>query len=261
MGGFDPSGGAGVLADAAAMLAAGARPLAAVTTLTVQTHAEFRGGRPVEPRLLDRQLAMLLEAYRPAAAKTGALPEAAHVRTVARRLGGKVARLVVDPVLGATRGPGLVGRAVAREILRRLLPHATLVTPNVAEASALTGRRVRSPHDAERAAFSLLDAGAGAVLVKGGGGPDGTHLFVTRAGTWALPAGPRRTLATHGGGCTLASAIAAGLAAGLPLEEALVHAQRLVVLFFELASKRRGPWGPDPLGALGDAAGASFALE
>ena len=95
VGGFDPSGGAGVLADVAATAAAGARPLAAVTTLTVQTHRAFREARPVTPRLLDRQLELLLDTYAPVAVKTGAMPAAAHVRRTARGWQGRL-RLVVD---------------------------------------------------------------------------------------------------------------------------------------------------------------------
>jgi len=261
VGGFDPSGGAGVLADVAAIVAAGARALAAVTTTTVQTHAAFLGAEPVSPRLLERQLAALLATYRPRAAKTGALPTAEHVRVVARLLGKAHIPLVVDPVLGASHGPGLVDRSVGREIMRRLLPVAALITPNAAEASALTGLPVRDARDAERAGKVLLAAGPAAVLVKGGHLPDGGHVLVTGEGTWLVPGGKRQRLPTHGSGCTLAAGIAGALAAGRDLPEAIVWAQQFVIGCFELAARRRGPWGPDPLAAVADAAAHAFALD
>ena len=109
--------------------------------------------------------------------------------------------------------------------------------------------RIRRPRGAERAARFLLDAGAEAVLVKSGGRGGAAHLLVTATAVRLVPAGPRRAITSHGGGCTLAAAIAGRLAAGRPVEEAIAHAQRLVRLFFERAVRRGGPWGPDPLGA------------
>ena len=87
------------------------------------------------------------------------------------------------------------------------------------------------------------------MLVKGGARGGVAHLLVTATAVRLVPAGPRRAIASHGGGCTLAAAIAGRLAAGRAVEEAVAHAQRLVRLFFERAVRRGGPWGPDPLGA------------
>jgi hydroxymethylpyrimidine/phosphomethylpyrimidine kinase len=252
IGGFDPSGGAGVLADAAAIAAAGARPLAAVAVLTVQTHRAFRAALAPPASFLARQVEELLDAYPVRAVKIGALPGPAHVRAVASVLRGRRLRLVVDPVLSATRGPGLVRPAARAALVRRLAPLAALLTPNAAEASAFAGLPVRTLEDAARAGEAMREQGWAAVLVKGG------HLagarsvvrdvLVSEAGATFLPGLPAIGIQAHGAGCTLAAAIAAGLAGGLGLAGAIRGARDLVQACFADASRRRSGWGPDCLG-------------
>ncbi|MDI7268271.1 MAG: bifunctional hydroxymethylpyrimidine kinase/phosphomethylpyrimidine kinase, partial [Myxococcota bacterium] len=113
IGGFDPSGGAGVLADCEAIAAVGARPLAVVTTIAAQSHLRFAAASPVPPGVVRAQIDALAGAYRVRAVKTGVLPTPRHVALAADALAGLGVPLVVDPVLGASRGPGLVDPRVA----------------------------------------------------------------------------------------------------------------------------------------------------
>ena len=248
IGGLDPSGGAGVLADAEAIAAVGARPLVAVTTVTAQNVLAFHSAWPVPIRVLEAQLESLLCAFPVGAVKTGALPTAGHVRLVAAALRSSDAPIVVDPVLGASRGPGLVDRAVARAILEHLAPRAGLITPNAPEAAVLARRPVRNAAEAEAAATVLLDAGARAVLIKGGHLDGCGDLLATRNGRTWLPIRRVAGIATHGTGCALAAAVAAGLALGRSLPTAVRGARALVAAGLRSAVRRRAEWGPDLVG-------------
>lgn len=206
IGGSDPSGGAGVQLDLKVLAAHGVWGMAAITAHTVQTPRRVSRVAPVPPELLADQLAALFEDQPPAAVKVGMLGTAAHVAVVAEALAGRGLPLVVDPVRRATLGATLLDDAAREALIGRLLPLATLVTPNAAEADWLgTG----------------LDGVP--TLVTGGDLPG--DAVVDRL-TWGGGArdlrGPRHPVgAVHGTGCALSSAIAAGLARGLPLEAAV----------------------------------------
>ena len=223
--GLDPSGGAGIAADLRAFAAAGAWGAAVCAALTVQSTRGVRSARAVSTKLVIAQADEVLDDARVLAIKTGALGSAANVRAVARLVEAHPGiPAVVDPVMlpsrnaGENKGARLDGPG-SLPALRRLARAATLVTPNLAEASALLGgATIRSDKDARDAGVALVEAGSRAVLVKGGHGvgAEAVDWLIVGAQTKrvvriALPR--RKTPPLHGTGCTLASLIAGRLAA------------------------------------------------
>jgi hydroxymethylpyrimidine/phosphomethylpyrimidine kinase len=234
--GLDPSGGAGLIADLEALGAAGAQGWAVAAALTAQGSRGARGFEPVSEAMLLAQIdALVAGRERPAAVKTGMLGSATIARALAARLAeAPLARVpvVVDPVLAASSGAPLFHAEGASpgEALSPLLARARLATPNLSELAALTGDDVSSDEAAIRAARRLP---ARAVLVKGGhrrGAP--VDLLVERGRVLRF-AGRRRTGSARGTGCRLASGIAAFLAAGAPLEEAVRRAKRMVERYLD----------------------------
>ncbi len=234
--GLDPSGGAGLLADLEAIRAAGAAGWAVATALTAQGPGGARGFEAASPGILLAQIdALVLGAERPRAVKTGMLAAATLARALAVRLGERPLEkipLVVDPVLVASSGASLFDAEGQRpgEALAPLLARARLVTPNLPELAALTGLDVSTDDAAVRAARALP---ARAVLVKGGHRPGAPlDLLVTRGGVTRVT-GRRRAGTARGTGCRLASAIAALLARGASLEDAVRGAKRLVERYLD----------------------------
>lgn len=235
--GLDPSGGAGLLADAEALRWVGASAWTVATALTAQGPGGARGIAPTTARFLAAQLEALVGApsrERPRAVKTGMLGSGALARALAERLGEPSLRrapLVVDPVLAATSGaPLLRARGAPAEALAPLLARARLVTPNLGELARLTGDDVSTDEAAVRAARRLP---AKAVLVKGGhreGAP--LDLLVEGSRVTRFP-GRRRPGTARGTGCRLASAIAGLLARGESLEAAVRRAKRLVERYLD----------------------------
>ncbi len=236
--GSDPSGGAGIQADILTFAALGVHGATVVTALTAQDTRGVHAIFPVPPEFVAQQLDALLEDLDVAAAKTGMLARAAVVEVVVDRLRAHpLPHLVVDPVLRSTSGHTLLEPAGVAVLRDRLLPLATLVTPNLAEAAALTGRRVETPAEMRDAAWALVDLGARAALVTGGHLPDEARdVLCDGQALHELPA-PRlpTPAAIHGAGCTLAAAVAAGLALGLTLEQAVADAKRHVTRAIETA--------------------------
>jgi hydroxymethylpyrimidine/phosphomethylpyrimidine kinase len=214
--GLDPSGGAGLLADVEAVRASGATPLCVATALTVQTRRAVRRYEPVATDLIADSVRALLEEEDVRAIKIGMVGNAANARAIKALLPAGVP-VVVDPVLAASSGAPLF-EGPTRSLLE--LATGALLTPNIPEAQALSG----GPPDAA----SLLRQGPAAVLLKGGhleGDP--ADVLATASGTEVFTA-PRIAARARGTGCRLASAIAAGLARGLPLREAVIAARALV---------------------------------
>jgi hydroxymethylpyrimidine/phosphomethylpyrimidine kinase len=229
LGGLDPGGGAGILADARAIECVGAFPCAVATVLTVQSTRGLKRVVPVDARTWTEQARVVLADQRVRAIKTGALGSAANVRAVAKL--AKKIPLVVDPVMLPTAGRArLLDDAALVAMRRELIPRAALVTANVAEAEALTGVRVETIDDAEVAAKALVNAGARAALVKGGhlAGPIATDVLVTRNGTELLRRSRIKTKKKlHGAGCILASLIAGRIAMGDDVTQAVRFAKRV----------------------------------
>ncbi|HQY59954.1 MAG TPA: hydroxymethylpyrimidine/phosphomethylpyrimidine kinase [Polyangiaceae bacterium] len=216
IGGLDPGGGAGVLADARAFSRAGVLGCAVTATLTVQSTSGLRAARALDHAELEAQAREVLRVQSVRAVKTGALGSAANVRAVARLLGRHPELpVVVDTVLLPTRGSArLLASGAVRALRDQLLPHATLATVNVPEAEALTGMRVTRLAEGEAAARELLKTGVFAVLVKGGHltGRHATDLLVGPDDTLELLRDRLDLGPTHGTGCTLASLITGRLA-------------------------------------------------
>jgi hydroxymethylpyrimidine/phosphomethylpyrimidine kinase len=232
IGGIDPSGGAGILQDAAAIRAAGAFPAAVATALTVQSTLRFEKAWAVSPELVRRSIEMLLKDLPVAALKLGALLEGAVAAAVAEALISApcLPFVVVDPVLHSTTGGRLLDKQGQEVLLHRLLPLSTLVTPNRLELEALVSRPVFDEASALEAAQELIGRGCPAVLVKGGHfeGEFSADLLVRRQGHLEFSA-PRLAVGqVRGTGCALASAIAAFLAQGASLESAVQQAKNLV---------------------------------
>jgi hydroxymethylpyrimidine/phosphomethylpyrimidine kinase len=231
----DPTAGAGLLADVKVLAAFGVYAYAAVTAVTVQSRAGPTKVRPVPADLLEAQLRAIAGDAPLAAVKVGALATGENAAAVARVLGSVDAPLVLDPVLSTSGGASLLDESGRRALVEHVLPIAALVTPNLAEAAALSGLDVSDRAGMERAARALAALGARAVLVKGGhlaGSP--TDLFWDGRARW-LDA-PRIDADLRGTGCALSSAIAAGLALGRPLEEAVGQAREYVRALLEAPS-------------------------
>lgn len=221
VGGLDPGGGAGVLADARAVARAGAFGCAAVAVLTVQSTSGMRSATPVPSREMIAECTEVIAHQRVRAIKLGALGSAENTRAIGDFLAAhRRLPAVVDTVMVPSRGRARLLEERAIEALRRrVLPHAALVTVNAPEAEVLTGGRVTTLDEAHAAAQAILGLGARAVLVKGGHltGPRAIDVLATASGRVLELARPRlRVPAFHGGGCVLASLVAGRLAATEP---------------------------------------------
>lgn len=226
--GSDPSGGAGIQVDLRTFAAMGAWGLSVVTALTAQSPSAVRGIEPVSPPMITAQCEALLEAFPIGAFKTGMLGTAAACRAVASAIPPDLP-LVVDPVMVATSGGRLLDEDAIGVLVDRLLPRATLITPNLVEAAVLTGKPVRTLEGMQQAGEDLRALGAAAVLVKGGhgSGPEAVDLLVDGEGCWPFAA-PRFPFEVHGSGCCLSAAITGGLAQGRTLRDAVALGKTIV---------------------------------
>jgi hydroxymethylpyrimidine kinase/phosphomethylpyrimidine kinase len=231
--GFDPSGGAGIIADVKTFTAFGCFATAAVTSLTFQNTTGVFGAAHQTAADVRAQVLPVVEDFRVAGVKTGMLPTREVISEVARLLREthlREAGAVVDPVVRSTSGFDLIDDDALAALRSELLPLARLATPNIPEAERLTGLEIKTEDDMRRAARAIREMGARAVLVKGGhlGGGDAVDLLDDAREVQLFRAPRIETDATHGTGCTLAAAIAACLARGMNLPEAVGAAKRFV---------------------------------
>jgi len=227
--GSDSGGGAGIQADLKTFAACGVYGTSAVTAVTAQNTLGVTGWEAVSTGLVVAQIEAVASDLGPAAVKTGMLATAAIVEAVAATIAAlHLANLVVDPVMIAKGGDRLLQADAVAAIKASLLKLAEVVTPNVPEAEVLTGSPIRSLEDMRAAARRIRGLGPRVVVVKGGHLPAGDRVIdvvCTPDGEFDL-SGPRfDTRHTHGTGCTFAAAIAAYLAVGQPVEEALRSAR------------------------------------
>jgi hydroxymethylpyrimidine/phosphomethylpyrimidine kinase len=225
--GSDSGGGAGIQADLKTFAAHGVHGASAITAVTAQNSVAVLDWVALEPRMVVAQIEAVATDMPVAATKTGMLASAAIIEAVADAVARlRLPHLVVDPVMVAKSGDRLLDRNAEQAYVARLFPLATLVTPNLAEAEALLGHPVRDPEAMRRAARELQAKGARAVLVKGGH-LEGDPLDVLFDGSREIELEARRvaTPNTHGTGCTYSAAIAARLALGAPLVEAVRDAK------------------------------------
>jgi hydroxymethylpyrimidine/phosphomethylpyrimidine kinase len=229
--GSDSGGGAGIQADLKTMLAFGVHGMSALTAVTAQNSLGVSGVWDLPLEAVAGQIRAVVDDIGVDAVKTGMLSSAAIVATVVSALDGVAAPLVVDPVAVSKHGDALLVEEAVEALRTQLLPIATVVTPNTDEAELLTGIAVRGAPDLRKAAEALLDLGPRWVLVKGGhlvDEPDSVDLL-TDGTVWQELRGPRRdNRHTHGTGCTLASAIASGLARGQDVPTAAAAAKQYV---------------------------------
>ena len=248
--GSDPSGGAGIQADLATFAAFGVRGATVITALTAQNTTGVRGIAAVAPEFVVQQLDAVLDDLDVRAAKTGMLHRAAIVEALADRLRTRpVPHLVVDPVMFATSGDVLLEPAAVALVRDRLVPLATLVTPNLREAEALTGQPVSDLAGMRAAARALVALGARAALVTGGHLATDPVDVLYDGRTFRELAAPRVPVPrTHGTGCALSAAVTAGLALGQPLDEAVTAAKRWITRALATAPAiGRGGRPPDHL--------------
>ncbi len=222
--GSDSGGGAGIQADLRTFAAHRLHGASAITAVTAQNSVRVTAWTALAPELVLAQIEAVATDMPLAATKTGMLANAGLVEVVAdaaRRF--SLGPLVVDPVMVAKSGDALVDRSAQRAYLDLLLPRASLVTPNLHEAAAFLGRKVRDVEEMRAAARDLHELGAAAVLVKGGGLASGeaVDVFCDRRGVVLLTAPRIDTRNVQGAGCTLSAAICARLARGDELLEAI----------------------------------------
>jgi hydroxymethylpyrimidine/phosphomethylpyrimidine kinase len=224
--GSDSGGGAGIQADLRTFAAFGVHGLSAITAVTAQNTLGVPAIHEIPPRILRAQIDAILADFRVGAIKIGMLASAKLAREVAAALHAYPhVPLILDPVLVATTGADLAKSNLVASLRRHLLARTDLLTPNIPEAERLLGRSVENVDDMRAAAAQLLDAGARAVLLKGGHlpGNDISDVLLTPGGEhWFHQRRIRGE--SHGTGCSLSSAIAAGIARGATLEEAVENA-------------------------------------
>ena len=230
--GSDSGGGAGIQADLKTFRACGVFGTSAITCITAQNPRRVSAVHPVPPAIVAEQMERVLEAFPVQAAKTGMLYNAAIIAAVARTFQQhRFRKLVVDPVMVATSGVVLLKPNAIKALKTRLLPLASVVTPNLAEAEVLGERKIGSVEDLRETALALAREFGVPFLIKGG------HLRGTRQAVDVLSDGRTtqefsapvvRGVQPHGAGCTFSAAIAAHMALGASLPEAVRSAKRFI---------------------------------
>jgi hydroxymethylpyrimidine/phosphomethylpyrimidine kinase len=230
--GSDSSGGAGIQADLKTFAALGVYGASVITALTAQNTRGVSGIHQVPAQFVTDQIEAVFPDLAVAAVKIGMVADVSVIDAIAAGLTKWTPKHVVfDPVMVATSGDRLLAADAVEALRKKLIPLAELITPNLPEAAALLDEAVATDEAAvERQGKRLLSLGAGAVLIKGGHGQgaESTDYLVTRNATIALSAPRIATRNTHGTGCSLSSAIAAGLAKGEDLETAVRNAKTWV---------------------------------
>ncbi|GLV77597.1 bifunctional hydroxymethylpyrimidine kinase/phosphomethylpyrimidine kinase [Streptomyces hygroscopicus] len=228
--GSDSGGGAGIQADLKTMLALGAHGMSVITAVTAQNSLGVQGAWELPAEAVRAQFRSVADDIGVQAVKTGMLATAELVETVAAQLADLSAPVVVDPVGVSKHGDPLLATEALDAVRTKLLPTATVATPNLDEVAQLTGVRVESEDDQRRAAGAVLTHGPRWALIKGGHLPGGDAVDLLTDGTeehW-LRAPRHRNRHTHGTGCTLAAAIATYLAGGYEVPAAVTAAKEYV---------------------------------
>ena len=225
--GSDCSGGAGIQADLKTMTIHGVYGMSAITALTAQNTTGVSAIMEVSPAFLQQQIDAVFADIRPDAVKTGMVPNAALMETVADRLRYWNARnVVIDPVMVASSGADLMRSTAVKTLKETLLPLATLATPNIPEAEILTGITIRRKEDMVTAAEAIYKECCCAVLLKGGHSvSDANDLFYADGSIQWFHGKRIHNPNTHGTGCTLSSAIASNLAKGYDLPASIQNAK------------------------------------
>jgi len=246
--GSDSGGGAGIQADIKAITALGGFAMTAVTALTAQNTHGVHGVMRVPQNFIRQQVEVVVTDLGADVIKTGMMGDVRTIKTVCEALDDFAPHvpLVVDPVMVAKGGHSLLARAAIATLRERLLPRALVITPNLPEAETLTGMTITTITEMRLAARALVTLGAPAVLLKGGHLPGDTltDILATPDGLDEFSSSRIPTKHTHGTGCTTASAIAAGLAQGMTLHDAVTRARTYVRAAIASAPGFGGGHGP-----------------
>jgi len=249
--GSDSSGGAGIQADLKTFAALGVHGASVLTALTAQNTQGVTAIHDVPPGFIAAQIDAVFADLHVGAVKIGMVSGAAAIEVVGAGLARHQAKnVVLDPVMVATSGATLLATEAIDKLRRDLIPRALVVTPNLPEAAALTGATLaRNEHEMEIQAREILALGARTVLIKGGHaeGAESVDLLIGQDGVLRLSAARVSSRNTHGSGCTLSSAIAAGLAKGCPLHDAVRAAKAYVTAAIAAADHLNVGQGPGPL--------------
>jgi len=239
--GSDSSGGAGIQADLKTFAALGVYGASVITALTAQNTQGVTGIHQVPADFVTAQIDAVFGDLDVRAVKIGMVAEASVIEAIAAGLGRwSPGHVVLDPVMVATSGDRLLVPGAVEALRRKLIPRAQLITPNLPEAAALLDEPVAMSESAiAQQGQRLLALGCAAVLIKGGHGQgaESTDYLVTRDGELSLPARRIATKTTHGTGCTLSSAVAAGLAKGKNLETAVRDAKAYITAAIAAADR------------------------
>ena len=245
--GSDSGAGAGIQADLKTFAALGVYGTSAITAITAQNTLGVTAVQEVPPGMVAAQIDAVVADIRPDAVKTGMLASAPIIEVVAAKVREHgLPNLVVDPVMVAKSGDRLLREDAVAALRDLLLPLCAVVTPNLPEAEVLAGHSIGSDEDARRAAEEIVGLGAGAVVVKGGhrGTPEAVDILYDGNDFREYSAPRIDTTSTHGTGCTFASAIAAYLARGEPLAEAVGQAKEYLTEALRHAYPIGGGHGP-----------------
>lgn len=249
--GSDSGGGAGIQADLKTFSALGCFGMTAITALTAQNTTGVRAIHGVPPKMLQDQIDAVVEDIGVDAVKIGMLHAPDIVQTVANAIDHHhLTQVVLDPVMIATSGAVLIENDAVQALVQQLFPRVALITPNLDEAGFLVGHALHTEADMQSAAQALLEQGARAVLLKGGHleGEQVSDLFMSANGEQSWLRAPRiASLNTHGTGCTLSSAIAAHLALGSSLPDAIRSAHTYVRQALQAGACVRTGHGSGPL--------------
>lgn len=230
--GADPSGGAGIQQDLKVFRAFGIYGISVITSLTAQNSRGVEGIMPVPGLFVEKQLETLLSDMKPDATKTGMILTAANVTAIVSAIKRhSLKNVVVDPVMLSSTGRSLSNKDLPYAVVKKLLPFCTAVTPNIHEASVLSGIKISSMHDMEKAALRLGELGARSAIITGGHFENAaTDLLYD--GRFHYLKGKKAPGEFHGTGCTFSAALAAELAKGSGVREAAVTAKRFMVKAF-----------------------------
>lgn len=242
--GFDPSAGAGIAADLKTFSAHNCYGVAAITALTIQNSQGAAAVHPTDPRILRESIRALLEDGRVQAIKIGMLANRANAEVVCEVLDANSSLpAVLDPVISSSNGLELLDAAGLELLRQQLLSRVTVVTPNLAEAAALTGLKVDNPETMKAAARKLVEMGAKAAVITGGLLDKPVDVLFDGLELESFVGDRVKPDNTHGTGCTFSSAVAANLALGRQLRDAVVLAKAFVTE----AIRKAFPIGPGSL--------------
>lgn len=228
--GSDSSGGAGIQADIKTMTANGVYAMSAITALTAQNTMGVTGIMDVSPEFLGKELDSVFTDIYPDAVKIGMVSSSELIEVIAEKLREyRAVNVVLDPVMVATSGARLISEDAVETLVRELMPLADIVTPNIPETEVLTGMKISTPEDMERAAREVSERYGCGVLCKGGHRVNDANDLLWSEGTGRWYRGERiENPNTHGTGCTLSSAIASNLAKGYSMGESVERAKRYI---------------------------------